>query len=867
MKYTLNVIKNGQTINHVALGEGQATTVNVASGLKFQLFDEKGWLVFNPKVKIQGNDLWVFLNEQNEPDLVLANYTQFNAVDANTALEQFNSTFAVGDGSPTVSHHAISDTVSHTSRDTVLAEEVYQESATTAGTGMGGGKVLLGLLGAVGIAAAAGGGGGGSGSGGGSSSDDDSGSEKAPTDIALSNHRVDENEEGAIIGQLTTTDADSQQFTYSVDNNKFEVTADGLLKLKDGQSLDYETADHVTITVTVKDDSNKTYSKVFTIDVVDVDENQVPGDVTLNHNSVFENAAGAVVGLLDTVSENTGAGYTYALSDPSGKFEIVGNVLKIKDGVTLNYESTQHHEVQIASTDQSGKSYPQKSFTIQVDNQYEGVNNATNNNGSFDPASRGERLPNHLEDDDLPYFVHALYVQGVYQYASTPNVWGNNSGSGVNFDQIEDFLGKGRHVVFGFGNKDHFDNAGGSALANPSDQKLVHEDRRAYTEAQKTAVRQAMQHYAKLFNITVEEKVVTDANHQDARYTQNPVNEFDMLFYRGQLSVGQSGYTDMSWLATPSGRHAANAKTSNNIFVNTDDYGDGDTLQSGEGYRVLLHEIGHALGLKHPGDNGDPAIPPFLNAVYASEDSSQNTVMSYHPEGFANKLSHYDIATLEYLYGLNDSYKSGNDAYLYSKQAIISDGAGNDTLDASMMYGDLMLNLNPGSWNYVGQEHAESVLADGQLFIGYDTVIENVIAGRGDDYIVGNTANNSVKAGAGDDVVIGGAGNDILSGQGGTDVLQGGAGNDKFVFDSALDGKIDSILDFSANDTIQLNKGIFKALEGKTAAEALDAGLLQYDASTGELAYDSDGSGSAAAVHFATLENQFALTGDLIQII
>ncbi len=92
---------------------------------------------------------------------------------------------------------------------------------------------------------------------------------QAPTDIALSNNSVAENAAGAVIGNLTTTDPDSgDSHTYSVSDNRFEVVGNQL-KLKAGQALDYESETTITLTITATDNGGLTFSKDFTINVID----------------------------------------------------------------------------------------------------------------------------------------------------------------------------------------------------------------------------------------------------------------------------------------------------------------------------------------------------------------------------------------------------------------------------------------------------------------------------------------------------------------------------------------------------------------------------------------------------------------------
>jgi serralysin len=145
--------------------------------------------------------------------------------------------------------------------------------------------------------------------------------------------------------------------------------------------------------------------------------------------------------------------------------------------------------------------------------------------------------------------------------------------------------------------------------------------------------------------------------------------------------------------------------------------------------------------------------------------------------------------------------------------------------------------------------------------------VENMslaLAGNNAINLTGNSANNSLVGSSGANVLNGGAGNDTLDGGLGNDTLIGGTGKDVFVFDTALGaGNVDTISGFVAvDDTIVLSKSIFTVLAGEVLnPSALVAGLanqtagtrIVYEAGTGALYYDADGSGTGAAIQFATI--------------
>jgi len=176
---------------------------------------------------------------------------------------------------------------------------------------------------------------------------------------------------------------------------------------------------------------------------------------------------------------------------------------------------------------------------------------------------------------------------------------------------------------------------------------------------------------------------------------------------------------------------------------------------------TYIHEIGHTLGFKHPGDynaGGGGASPPYLPT---SEDSVNNTQMSYNWSNNTG-LGVYDIAAIHYIYGPNKDIRNGADTYTLSSTEVgryIWDGGGTDTVSATGATQAVTIDLRDGGWGWFGTQN-DLFLTAGQFFIGYGTVIENAVGGNGNDLLTGNLADNSLTGGAGSDTLVGGAGTD-----------------------------------------------------------------------------------------------------------
>jgi len=246
----------------------------------------------------------------------------------------------------------------------------------------------------------------------------------------------------------------------------------------------------------------------------------------------------------------------------------------------------------------------------------------------------------------------------------------------------------------------------------------------------------------------------------------------------------------------------------------------------------------------------------------------------------------------------------------------LSGGDGNDTIldslggNDSLEGGDGNDNLNPGAGNdtlaggigndiYQVDSVGDVVIETSTLISELDHVISTItyslganlnlltltgtanIDGTGNELtntITGNAGTNILQGGAGNDNITGGDGNDTITGGAGNDTITGGAGNDTFNFSNPAE-KRDQILDFTpgvdiitvsgsgfGGGTIPAGPLFTSRLAFGTVATNANAQFI-YDINTGNLLFDSDGTGAVASELFAILTTKPNIASSDIRVV
>lgn len=215
-------------------------------------------------------------------------------------------------------------------------------------------------------------------------------------------------------------------------------------------------------------------------------------------------------------------------------------------------------------------------------------------------------------------------------------------------------------------------------------------------------------------------------------------------------------------------------------------------------FATILHETGHALGLKHGHEAASfDRIKTELKGKY---DSHEYSVMTYHSYpgvkanfytneelGYPQTFMMADIRALQHMYGADFTTNGGNTIYSWDNDsgetlvngvagitpganrifATIWDGDGIDTYDLSAYETRVVVDLRPGKYSVFSQNQLADLdgfrpgkLANGNIYNALQfqqdarSLIENAIGGSGNDRLTGNAANNLLTGNAGADTFV-----------------------------------------------------------------------------------------------------------------
>ena len=235
--------------------------------------------------------------------------------------------------------------------------------------------------------------------------------------LSLSNNSVLENTSvGTVIGSFSCLPSNNNDMTYSLSqyyytnengiidnssiNNLFVINGD---QLKVNSNFNYEDINSYDIVVIVNDELNS-YSKKFTINIINVNES--PDNITLSNNSIIEKSdIGTEIGIF-TTSDVDSSVFNYSLGSGGDNdfFQINGTNNSLISDSIFNYEEKSTYNINVFTSD--GEYTYEKIMQIDIINDVQTLLSLSNNNVN----------ENILKDTEIATITHTTSQNKNHSY-------------------------------------------------------------------------------------------------------------------------------------------------------------------------------------------------------------------------------------------------------------------------------------------------------------------------------------------------------------------------------------------------------------------------------------------------------------------